>query len=86
MNDMSHISTRISRGGRVVIPAEFRRTLGLKEGDEVVLSLKDGEIRITTRLTELRRAQGIIDKYVTDPESCWSDELIAERRAEAENE
>lgn len=56
INDMLPISTRISQGGRVAIPAKFRRTLGLKEGDEVVLSLENGEIRITTRLMELRRA------------------------------
>jgi AbrB family looped-hinge helix DNA binding protein len=44
---MSVMSTRITQGGRVVIPAEFRRALGLEEGDEVILRLVDSELRIT---------------------------------------
>ena len=39
-------------------------------------------MRLTTRLHELRRAQELVAKYAKTGEQ-WSDELIAERRAEA---
>lgn len=83
---MSYIPARISSGGRVVIPAEYRRALGLQDGDEVLLSLEENEIRITTRLQALRRAQSIVAQYTPDREARWSDELITERRAETARE
>jgi AbrB family looped-hinge helix DNA binding protein len=76
---------KMSDGGRVVVPAEIRRALGLKEGDVVLWELKDGEARLTTRRERLRRAQALVRKYVPADVSL-SDELIAERRAEAERE
>lgn len=85
MKNIAPVSVRITRGGRVVIPAGYRHALGLKEGDEVLLSLVEGEVRLTTRLHELRRAQEWVAKYAKTGEQ-WSDELIAERRAEAARE
>jgi AbrB family looped-hinge helix DNA binding protein len=86
MSEIPQVATRITNGGRVVIPAEYRRALGVKEGDEVIIKLIDGEVHITTRLQELRRAQAIVAQYAADDNQSWSDELIAERRAEAVNE
>jgi len=86
MTSTSHVATRIANGGRIVIPAEYRRALGVKEGDEVIVKLVDDEVLITTRLQELRRAQAIVAKYAEDDSGSWSDELIAERRAESEHE
>ena len=57
---MAGISTRIAQGGRLVIPAEYRRALGLKEGDEVILRLVDSELRITGRSAAVRKAQEAI--------------------------
>jgi AbrB family looped-hinge helix DNA binding protein len=76
---------KMSEGGRVVVPAEIRKALGLKEGDLVLWELKDGEARLTTRRERLRRAQALVREYVPAGVSL-SDELIAERRAEAERE
>ncbi|MEC4818631.1 MAG: AbrB/MazE/SpoVT family DNA-binding domain-containing protein [Scytonema sp. PMC 1069.18] len=75
-------STKITDGGRIVIPAEYRRALGLNVGDDVVLSLEDGELRILSRQEALRRARAIVKRYVPEGTSL-SDELIAERHAEA---
>ena len=88
MNKVSHASTstKITNGGRIAIPAAYRHALGVKEGDEVIVKLIDGEILITTRLQELRRAQTIIAQHVPEDNSSWSDEIIAERHAEARDE
>jgi AbrB family looped-hinge helix DNA binding protein len=76
---------KMSEGGRVVIPAEIRRSLGLKEGDTVLFELRDGEAVITTRRARLERARALVRKHVPEGVSLV-DELIAERRAEAERE
>ena len=82
---MQQRATKVDRHGRVVIPAEYRRALGLREGDAVVIQLDDGALRILTHAQAIRRAQEIVAKYVS-PERSLVDELIAERRAEAARE
>ena len=82
---MQQRATKVDRHGRVVIPAEYRRALGLREGDAVVIQLDDGALRILTRAQAIRRAQEIVAKYVS-PDRSLVDELIAERRAEAARE
>jgi len=76
---------RVNENGRVVIPAAFRRALGINAGDEVVLRMEDDELRITTLKRRLERAQRLVRKHVK-PGASLVDELIAERREEAKNE
>lgn len=83
MNSEMTVTARIAHGGRIVIPAEYRRILGLRKGDEITLTLVDGEVRLVPRVQALRRAQAIVARYGGDDRSDWADELIAERRAEA---
>jgi len=82
---MSVVSTRLTKGGRIVIPAEFRRELGLETGDEVILRLVDSEVRIRTRREAIKQAQAIVRKHVKKGRSLV-DELKRERQAEAERE
>ena len=76
---------RVNENGRVVIPAAFRKALGINAGDEVVLRMEDDELRITTLKRRLVRAQRLVRKHVK-PGTSLVDELIAERREEAKNE
>jgi len=73
--------TTLDANGRVVVPAPFRRALGLEEGDEVILRLGEGEIRITTPQQALRRAQELVRRRVPGSRSLAA-ELIRERREE----
>jgi len=77
--------TRVNESGRVVIPASFRKALGIRAGDEVVLRIEDDELRITTPKRRLERAQRMVRKYVK-PGISLADELIAERREAARHE
>jgi len=79
------ISMKMSEGGRVVIPAEIRKALGVKDGDTVLWELVDGAAHLTTQRERMRRAQAFVRQYVPQGVSLV-DELIAERRAEAERE
>jgi bifunctional DNA-binding transcriptional regulator/antitoxin component of YhaV-PrlF toxin-antitoxin module len=69
----------------VVIPTSFREALVINVGDEVILRIEDGEMRITTLKLRLERAQKRIRRYVK-PGRSVVDELIAERREEANRE
>jgi AbrB family looped-hinge helix DNA binding protein len=77
--------TRINENGRVVIPAAFRRALGIQSGDTVVLRIENDELRITTLRQRLAKAQQIVRKHVPSTISLV-DELIAERREAARRE
>jgi AbrB family looped-hinge helix DNA binding protein len=76
---------RVNENGRVVIPASFRKALGINIGDEVVLRMEDDELRITTLKRRVERAQRLVRKHVKRGTSLV-DELIAERRKAARNE
>lgn len=76
---------RVNDNGRVVIPAAFRKKLGIRVGDQVELRLVDDELRISTLRRNVERAQRLIRKYVK-PGKSLVDELIAERRQAARNE
>jgi AbrB family looped-hinge helix DNA binding protein len=82
---MTEVRVKVSEGGRVVIPAEFRRALGLEIGDEVLLRLEDGELRLITRRQAIKQAQKLVRHYIPEGRSLV-DELIAERRNDATRE
>ena len=77
--------TRVSENGRVVIPAAFRKALGIEIGDEVDLRIDDDELRITTRRRRIQRARERARKYLPKGVSL-SKELLAERREAASHE
>jgi AbrB family looped-hinge helix DNA binding protein len=76
---MKERHTRINENGRVVIPAAFRRALGINPGETVVLRLENDELRITTLRQRLAKAQQLVRAHVPATTSL-ADELIAERR------
>ncbi len=74
--------TRVNENGRVVIPSSFRKALGIRVGDEVVLRIEGDELRITTQQRRIQRAQGRARQYLK-PGTSLVDELLAERREAA---
>ena len=70
--------------GRLVIPAHLRKALDLKPGDRL-LARREGESIVLERRSSLvKRLQ---ERFAHIPsEVSLADELIAERRAEAERE
>lgn len=76
---------RVNENGRVVIPASFRKRLGISVGDEVVLQIEDDELRIITLKRNIERAQRLVRKHVK-PGTSLVDALLAERREASRNE
>ncbi len=76
------VRATIGPGGRVVIPAAFRASLGIREGDAVIMRLEGEDLHIVSDATETRRIREMIARYVPEGVSLV-DELIKERRREA---
>ena len=72
------VSVNVGKGGRIVIPAPYRKALDIGEGD---IKLEGEELRIVSDETELRRIREMIAQYVPEGVSLV-DELILERRRE----
>ncbi len=80
---MSPIAVQVSKGGRIVIPAEIRQKMAISAGDKVLLSGSD--VRIATRKQRLQQALDLVKQHVTTTDSVV-DELIQERRQAAAGE
>jgi antitoxin PrlF len=72
-------------GGRLLVPAEFRRTLGLSDGDPLIMEIVGDELRVRSFGANLKRVQERLKKYKPEGYNL-SDELIADRRRESELE
>jgi len=79
------MKTLIGKGGRLVIPASYRKALGLREGDEVIVRLESDGVRILTVRQALQGAQKLVRQYVPTGRSL-AKELIAQRREDARRE
>jgi AbrB family looped-hinge helix DNA binding protein len=79
------VNAKLGKGGRVVIPAEYRRELGLESGDSVAIQLVDNEIRIVSRGEAVKRAQALVRKRIPKGRSLVA-ELRDDRRREAADE
>src|SRR5262245_14314741 len=69
--------------GRLVLPAEIRERLGIRQGDPLALILEsDGTVLLKTREVALNDLQGSF-KHLAPSDHYASDDLIAERRRQA---
>ena len=77
--------TKLGKGGRIVIPAAMRKLIGVSEGDELILRYRVGRLEVMTVRQAVQEAQNLVSRYVPEDRQLV-DELLAERRAEAERE
>jgi AbrB family looped-hinge helix DNA binding protein len=77
--------TKLSPNGRIVIPAAIREALGIQPGETLLLDVEDGVLRLESYRSRIRRIQEEFKQYAR-PGILASDELIAERRREAQLE
>jgi AbrB family looped-hinge helix DNA binding protein len=76
---------QISENGRIVIPASYRKAMGLKGGEVLTIRMDEEGLHIQSQRQALLRAQAAVRKFVSADRSL-ADELIAERRLEARRE
>lgn len=75
---------KLGQNGRVIIPADIRHLLGLKAGDELLVTLEDKRLVLETEGALLERLYRAVGE---PPEGeLVSEELLRERRDEAGRE
>jgi AbrB family looped-hinge helix DNA binding protein len=79
------VRTHVGEKGRLVIPAAMREALGIEAGTQVDLRMEDGELRISTMRSRIRRVQERVRRLVPLGVSL-ADQLSAERREAAKHE
>jgi AbrB family looped-hinge helix DNA binding protein len=78
---MTQVQLRLGENGRIVIPAAFRRRLGLRPGDPLILRLEEDGVLIESRRAAVRAAQRMIRERVPKGE-LLTERLFDMRRAE----
>ncbi len=77
--------TKVSDSGKLNLPAQLRRQVGLDRGGPVLVRVEDGEIRIrTVRDSILRLQEQARRLFAGSGDSV--EQFIADRRAEARRE
>lgn len=79
------VKTQITRGGRIVVPVKLRKALEIQIGDEIVMRLENGSIRLIPLRQAINLAQKAVRQYVPK-ETSLVDELIRARREESSHE
>ena len=87
MTEEAEAAARVvmSEGGRIVIPANVRRALGVGPGDALSLRVENNELRILPQREAVRRAQALVAERVASGRSLVT-ELLDERAEEAGRE
>lgn len=71
---------KLGEGGRFVIPAFMRESMGVKPGDVLICHVVDGELRVRSYADNIRRIQEDVSRYKKPGENVV-DEFLAERNA-----
>ena len=80
---MKTFEVPVQENGRMVLPLDLRRRLGLDRGGRLVIEADEVGIALTTARARRRRAQEIARKYVRPGEGSIVDAFLAEKREEA---
>ncbi|MER8385994.1 AbrB/MazE/SpoVT family DNA-binding domain-containing protein [Mesorhizobium sp. M1380] len=70
---------KLGEGGRFVIPAAMREEMGVKPGEDMILHVESGELRVRSWLQNLRRVQAELSALKQPGESVV-DEFLKERQ------
>lgn len=76
---------KIGEGGRLVIPAAMREQMGIAPGDMLVAHVEDGELKLVSRKTALRRirqkaaarkkpGESVVDEFLAERRAMWGEE------------
>jgi antitoxin PrlF len=76
------VLVRLGPQGRLVVPVELRRDLGLEEGTQLAIR-SDGHRLILEQRSELLRR---LRRRFADVDSSTADELVSDRQEEARRE
>ena len=87
MVSMSLLTCKVDNQGRVMLPADWRKRFQIGPSTQLVVrEQSNGSLVLETREQGLRRAQLLVSQYVKSTDRSLVDELLEDRRKEAESE
>lgn len=72
---------KIGEGGRLIIPAPYRKAMGVHPGDELVIRMQDGELRLFQQAEALKRIRAAVKRRKLKNYSV--DDFLAFRREDS---
>ncbi len=85
MHPIARTTVRVTAGGRIVIPVQVRRQLGIEVGAELVIGVVDDHATLASVKAARQRARDTIRRYVS-PKERLSEELMRDRKLDAKHE
>jgi len=83
---MTYATVKVNHQGRLVIPVELRRELGIEPGASLVAYVEHGRLVVEDRKHLVKRLQDEVAQHTAPGTPSMVDHLIAERRMESRAE
>jgi AbrB family looped-hinge helix DNA binding protein len=80
VHDKRLIRGHVSPSGRISLPAEIRKAVGLERGGDVIVELDGRDIRIRTIHESVARAQALARRLFAHKPNVSVDDFLAHRR------
>ncbi len=80
IQDKRLIRGHVSPSGRISLPADSRKAVGLERGGDVIVELDGKDIRIRTIHESVARAQALARQLFADKPNMSVDDFLAHRR------
>jgi len=76
---------KLVEGGRLIVPAAFRKEMGIAKGDAVIMELHGDELRVRPAKSALKRLREKL-RASAHTDVSMVDELLADRRRDSGDE
>jgi AbrB family looped-hinge helix DNA binding protein len=80
------IEVTVSPSGRMSIPADVRKRLGLEKGGKLILNVDENGMTLTTGAQRVRRAQALYKEIMKGKQDETVDDFLKQKRADAARE
>lgn len=77
------IQVKVSPSGRMSIPADVRKQLGLENGGSLMLNLDEFGITLTNFQQRVAKAQALYRELMKDKQDFTVEDFLREKRADA---
>lgn len=77
------IEIKVAANGRMTLPADVRKRMGLENGGNLILKESDLGLELTNFRQRAKKAQALYKKYSRGKDQFTVDDLIAQKRADA---
>lgn len=79
---MKYLSTKVEQNGRILLPVEIRRLLGVGPGDELLLEVQEHGVRLYTAAQAVQALQQFVKENTLPDHEFTTDDFLAWRRAD----